>query len=121
MENFQLIDFKTLELNCHVKPDIGEKLELHAESQASGKTHEDFDGFIFVYFSTKVSDTESDSFLFDITTESVIKVPDGTADVTEDMFSECLPAAQERTYRAIYDISKGMGINPIDFGGYGEG
>lgn len=113
MEEIKLIDFKTVRLDSTVAPDIGEKLELRAESRVSAKTNEDMPGYICIYLNIKIHDDGDKSFVFDITTESVIELPEGI-EPDEELYSRCVVPAQERTFKAVREISSAMGINPID-------
>ena len=109
MDDIKLIDFKTVRLDSKVAPDIGESLQLKAESRVSANTSEDMKGYVCIYLSIKIHDDGDKFFVFDITTQSVIELPEGT-----EPYSQCVVPAQERTFKAVREISAAMGINPID-------
>ena len=113
MDDIKLIDFKTVRLDSKVAPDIGESLQLKAESRVSANTSEDMKGYVCIYLSIKIHDDGDKFFVFDITTQSVIELPEGT-EPDEELYSQCVVPAQERTFKAVREISAAMGINPID-------
>lgn len=111
-----IIDFKTVRLNCKVEPSIGAQLQIKSESRVSAKANDDFDGFVFLYLNIKLHDQDDTYFVFDITTESVFQVS-GDAVLDDALMEQLVEPAKLRTFRAIKDISTGMGINPIDLTG----
>ena len=113
MNGIKLVDFKTVKLDSKVAPDIGEHIELRAESRVSAKTNEDMKGFVCIYLNIRIHDEGDKSFVFDITTESVIELPKDL-EPDDEVYAECVVPAQERTFRAVREISSAMGINPID-------
>ena len=63
---------------------------------------------------TKIHDENDTYFVFDITTETVIKIPDEISEMSEELMQELIPLAQQRSYAAIRDMSLAMGINELD-------
>jgi len=113
MNEIKLVDFKTVRLDTKVAPDIGDSLQLKAESRVSAKTNEDMKGYVCIYLNIKIHDDDDKSFVFDITTESVIELPKDI-EPDDEVYAQCVVPAQERTFRAVREISAAMGINPID-------
>ncbi len=113
-KKFELIDFKVTELSCHVNTESAREMELRAESRMGARTPEPADGTLYIFLNTKISDGETGDFLFDITTTSVIQLPAGMTDVTDDDAPECVALAAASTHGAIRKITEDMGIVPID-------
>ena len=113
MNEYKLIDFKTVRLDSKVAPDIGEHLQLKAESRVSANASEDMPGYICLYLNIKIHDEDDKSFVFDITTESVVELPDSVTP-SDEVYAACVKPAQERSFQAVREISAAMGINPID-------
>lgn len=112
--NYEVIDFKTVKVDYSLDTGMGTELGLTAESRVSAKTPEEWCGYVYMYLNTKIHDLESQYFVFDITTETVFKLPEEVTEMTEEIMQECIPAAQEKTYAAIRDMSVAMGINELD-------
>ena len=78
---FELIDFKVTELSAHVNTEAGGEMELHAESRMGARTPDPADGTVYIFLNIKISDGEAGNFLLDVTTTSVIQLPEGMLDV----------------------------------------
>ena len=111
--NYEFVDFKTVRVDYKLDTGIGADLSLKAESRVSAKTPDEWCGYVYLYLNTKIFDSDEAYFLFNITTETVIKV-DGATEMSEEIMEACLPIAQEKTYAAIRDMSVAMGINELD-------
>ena len=112
--NYEVIDFKTVSVNYKLDTGIGSELGLRAESRVSVKTPDEWCGFVYLYLNTKIHDENDTYFVFDITTETVIKIPDEISEMSEELMQELIPLAQQRSYAAIRDMSLAMGINELD-------
>lgn len=112
--NYEVIDFKTVKVDYKLDPGMGADLGLTAESRLSAKTPDEWCGYIYLYLNTRIHDEGDQYFVFDITTETVIKAPEEVTELTEEVMQECVPYAQERSYAAIRDMSVAMGINELD-------
>lgn len=112
----EIIDFKTVKLNCKVEPSIGAELQITSESRVSARANDDFDGFVFLYLNIKLHDQDDTYFVFDITTESVFQIGENAV-LDDALMEQLLEPAKMRSFEAIRDISTGMGINPIDLTG----
>ena len=115
--NTEFVDFKTVKLESRLDTGIGAELKLTQEGRVSARVPEQWSGFAFIYLSIKIHDGEDKYFVFDITTETVIKLPDEVTELTDEAMDAGLAIAQEKTFEAIKAISVGMGINEIDLGG----
>ncbi|MDO4815715.1 MAG: hypothetical protein Q4A83_03810 [Bacillota bacterium] len=112
--NYEVVDFKTVNVNYKLDTGIGADLGLSAESRVSVKTPDEWCGYVYLYLNTKIHDAEEKYFVFDITTETIVKVPAEITEMSDELMQECIPFAQERTYAAIRDMSLAMGINELD-------
>ena len=112
--NYEVIDFKTVSVNYKLDTGIGSELGLRAESRVSVKTPDEWCGYVYLYLNTKIHDENDTYFVFDITTETAIKIPDEISDMSEEHMQELIPLAQQRSYAAIRDMSLAMGINELD-------
>lgn len=112
--NYEVIDFKTVKVDYKLDTGIGADLGLSAESKVSTKTPDEWCGYMYLYLNTRIHDADDAYFVFDITTETVFKLPAEITELTQEIMEECIPAAQEKTYAAIRDMSIAMGINELD-------
>jgi len=104
--NVDYIDFKTVSLTSKLDTSIGAELQLTQTGKVSVKLPEEWSGFAFLYLNIVIHDPEDKYFVFDITTETVIKLPDDGMEI-----------AQSKTFEAIRGISVAMGINELDLSG----
>lgn len=116
-KKFELIDFKVTELTAHVNTEAAGDMELHVESRMGARTPDPADGTVYIFLNIKISDGETGNFLLDITTTSVIQMPEGMHDVTDDDAPACVAVAAGETHAAIKKITEDMGIVPIDLDG----
>lgn len=111
------IDFKTVSLNSKLDTSIGAELQLTQTGKVSVKLPDEWNGFAFLYLNINIHDPEEKYFVFDITTETVIKLPDEEKEFTEDAMNAGMEIAQDKTFEAIRGISVAMGINELDLKG----
>lgn len=111
---YEIVDFKTIKIDYVLDPGIGADLALLSESGVSVSTGDEWSGYIDVFLRTKIHDETEQYFVFDIITETLFKVPDGTEGMTEEMKQECIRLASDKSYAAIRDMSVAMGINELD-------
>ncbi len=112
--DYEVIDFKTVNVNYRLDTGMGAELGLKAESRVTAKTPDEWCGYVYLYLNTKIFEETEQYFVFDITTETVIKVPDEVTEMSNELIQDCIPFAQEKTYAAIRDMSVAMGINELD-------
>ena len=110
----EVVDFKTVSLTSKLDTGIGADLELRAESRVSAKTPDEFCGYAYIYLNIKIHDPEEAYFVFDITTETIVKLPAEATEFTDELMQECVPIAQQKTYEAVRGITVSMGINELD-------
>lgn len=115
----EFIDFKTVNLNSKLDTSIGAELQLTQSGRVSAKAPEEWSGFVFLYLNIKINDPEEKFFVFDITTETVVKVSDDVTELNDEVMQEGVEIAQAKTFEAIKAISVGMGINEIDLAAQG--
>ena len=78
------IDFKTVNLNSKLDTSIGAELALSQEGKASAKVPDEWSGYAVIYLNIKIHDQDDTYFVFDITTETIIKLPDEVKEFTEE-------------------------------------
>lgn len=110
----EVVDFKTVALKSKLDTGVGADLQLKAESRVSAKTPDEFCGYAYIYLNIKIYDADDVYFMFDITTETIIKLPADATEFTDELMQECIPIAQQKTYEAIRGITVAMGINELD-------
>lgn len=115
--NVEFVDFKTVSLNSKLDTTVGAELQLTQTGKVSVKLPEEWSGFAFLYLNIKIHDPEDKFFVFDISTETVIKLPDEETEFTEEAMNAGMEIAQARTFEAIRGISVAMGINELDLAG----
>ncbi len=115
--NVDYIDFKTVSLTSKLDTSIGAELQLTQTGKVSVKLPDEWNGFAFLYLNIKIHDPEEKYFVFDITTETVIKLPEEETEFTEDAMNAGMEIAQDKTFEAIRGISVAMGINELDLKG----
>lgn len=113
-KTFEMLDFKVTDLVTHVNTENGGELELRAESRMGARTPDPADGTVYIFLNIKISDGDGGDFLFDITTTTVIRLPDGMTEVSDKDAPSCVAVAMKETHRAIRQITEDMGIVPID-------
>ena len=62
----------------------------------------------------RIYDGDDGKFLFDLSTQSVIRLPEGEKEVSEGNIKDLSVIATDETIKVIYDITEHMGIAPID-------
>lgn len=78
------IDFKTVNLNSKLDTSIGAELALSQEGKVSAKVPDEWSGYAVIYLNIKIHDQDDTYFVFDITTETIIKLPDEVKEFTEE-------------------------------------
>jgi len=112
--DIELLDFRVLDLRCHVHPGVGEQLQLSTKSSVSAQTADPFDGTLYVFLNMNITGPTEELFHFEVASETVMKLSEGKTEVTEEDAPACIAVAQRELYRAIKDISTGMGITPLE-------
>ena len=115
----EFVDFKTVKLNSMLDTGMSSELSLTQSGKVSAKLPDEWNGYAVLYLSIKISDPEEKHFVFDITTETIVKLPDEVTELTDDAMEAGIAVAQEKTFEAVRAISVGMGINELDLGKQG--
>lgn len=115
--NVEYVDFKTVSLTSKLDTTVGAELQLTQTGKVSVKLPEEWSGFAFLYLNIKIHDPEERFFVFDITTETVIKLPETETEFTEEAMNAGMEIAQDKTFEAVRAISVAMGINELDLSG----
>ena len=103
--NVDYIDFKTVSLTSKLDTSIGAELQLTQTGKVSVKLPEEWSGFAFLYLNIVIHDPEDKYFVFDIITETVIKLPDDVKEFSEEAMNAGMEIAQDKTFEAIRGIS----------------
>lgn len=114
--NVEFVDFKTVNLNSKLDTSIGAELALTQQGKVSARVPDEWNGYVMLYLNVKIHDQDDTYFVFDITTETIVKYPEEVTSLTDEAMEAGLEIAQEKTFAAIRDISVGMGINEINLG-----
>ena len=113
-KDIKLLDFRVTDLITHVNTGVSEELQLSTKSSISARTPEPFDGTLYMYLKIRVSGQSEELFLLDITTETIVQLPQGTEQVNEEDAPACIAVAQRETYRAVKELTTTIGIAPLD-------
>ncbi len=114
--DLELLDFRVIDLTAHIDPGLGAELSLSTKSSISARTPEPFDGTLYMYLNIRIAGQDESLFLLDVTTETIVRLPEGTSEVTDDDAPACVAIAQRSTHRAIREMTAAMGITPLDLG-----
>lgn len=114
--DLELLDFRVIDLTAHIDPGLGAELSLSTKSSISARTPEPFDGTLYMYLNIRIAGQDESLFLLDVTTETIVRLPEGTSEVTDDDAPACVAIAQRSTHRAIREMTTAMGITPLDLG-----
>ena len=112
--NVEFVDFKTVNLNSKLDTSIGAELALTQQGKVSARVPDEWNGYVMLYLNVKIHDQYDTYFVFDITTETIIKLPADATEFTDELMQECVPIAQQKTYEAVRGITVSMGINELD-------
>ena len=110
------IDFKTVKLSSMLDTGMSSELSLTQTGKVSAKIPDEWNGYALLYLSIKISDPEEKQFVVDITTETIVKLPDEVKEFSDEAMNAGLEIAQAKTFEAIRTISVGMGINELNLG-----
>lgn len=114
--NVEFVDFKTVNLSSMLDTGMSSELNLTQSGKVSAKLPDEWNGYAVLYLNIKLADPEEKHFVFDITTETIVKLPDDVTEFSDDAMNAGLEIAQAKTFEAIRTITVGMGINELDLG-----
>ena len=106
-KKFELMDFKVTDLVTHVNTAVGKEMKLSAASKMGARTPDPADGTLYLFLNIKISDGEEGNFLFDITTTTVIHLPEGMTEVDDDNAAYAWLNRTAVVGHGILDLSKG--------------
>ena len=115
--DLRLLDFHVTDITCHVNTAVTEELPMSVKSSVSARMPEEFDGSLYIYLKTTVTGQDESLFLLDVLTETVVRLPEGKTSLDEEDAPPCIAFARRRSYKAILEMSKTMGIAPLDLEG----
>lgn len=113
-EELELLEFHITDVNTHVNTASPQELALSAKSSVSARTADPFDGLLYLFMTVLVTAQEQELFRFEVSSETVMKLPAYKEEVTEDDAPACIELARRETHRAIRDITQAMGIAQLD-------
>ena len=102
--DLKLIDFHVTDITCHVNTGVSEELPMSIKSSVSARMPEEFDGSLYIYLKTTITGQDESLFLLD----------EGKTELDENDAPPCITFARRRSYKAILEMSKAMGIAPLD-------
>ena len=118
--DLELLEFRVLDLTAHVNPGVGTELQLSTKSSISARTPEPFDGTLYMYLNIHIAGQDEELFMLDIMTETIVQLPEGTTEISEEDAPACIAVAQRETTAAIKGITAAMGITPLDLASAGQ-
>lgn len=110
----KLLDFHVTDITCHVNTGVSEELPMSIKSSVTARMPEEFDGSLYIYLKTTITGKDESLFLLDVLTETVVQLPEGKTTLGEEDAPPCIAFARRRSYKAILEMSKAMGIAPLD-------
>lgn len=116
----ELLQFRVLDMVSHVDPGAGVELQLSTKSSISARTAEPFDGTLYMYLKTHIAGQDESLFLLELTTETIVRLPEGVSELSEQDAPACVAVARRETNRAILELTTAMGITPLDLCGAGQ-
>ena len=112
---YELLDFKVTDIETHIGQSLtAEELHLKMENRMGTRMSTEEEGVVFLYLNYRIYDGDDGKFLFDLSTQSVIRLPEGEKEVSEGNIKDLSVIATDETIKVIYDITEHMGIAPID-------
>jgi len=114
LTDFELLDFKVTDIVSHVDLTKNDTMNLGTEYRMATRTPEPADGTLCVYLNVKVSAENEEDFLLDVTTATVLNLPEGCLDMTDEIAPKCVEISQKETHKAIKSLTESMGMTPMD-------
>ena len=103
------------DIETHIGQSLtAEELHLKMENRMGTRMSTEEEGVVFLYLNYRIYDGDDGKFLFDLSTQSVIRLPEGEKEVSEGNIKDLSVIATDETIKVIYDITEHMGIAPID-------
>ena len=106
---YELLDFKVTDIETHIGQSLtAEELHLKMENRMGTRMSTEEEGVVFLYLNYRIYDGDDGKFLFDLSTQSVIRLPEGEKEVSEGNISRNTWASPPSTCvpRTITDTGK---------------
>lgn len=119
VDELELLDFHVTDIKSHVSTASAQELALSAKSSVSARTADPFDGTLYLFMNTLVTAQTEELFLLDVSSETVMRLPEYKKEVTEEDAPACISLARRETNRAIRELTRAMGIAELDLDSVG--
>lgn len=119
-DELELVDFHVTDIKSHVSTSSAYELSLSAKSSISARTAEPYDGLLYLFMTVQVSAQSEELFALDVSTETVMRLPEYKTQVTEEDAPPCIALARRETNRAIRELTAAMGIAELDLDAVGS-
>lgn len=114
LDQLELIDFHVTDIKSHVSTASAQELSLSAKNSVSARTSDPYDGLLYLFMNVLVTAQTEELFTLDISTETVMRLPEYKTQVTEEDAPPCIALARRETNRAIRELTRAMGIAELD-------
>ena len=114
IDQLELVDFHVTDVKSHVSTASAQELALSAKNSVSARTADPYDGLLYLFMNVVVTAQTEELFSLDISTETVMRLPDYKKEVTEEDAPPCIALARRETNRAVRELTKAMGIAELD-------
>ena len=114
IDQLELIDFHVTDVKSHVSTASAQELALSAKNSVSARTADPYDGLLYLFMNVVVTAQTEELFSLDVSTETVMRLPEYKKAVTEEDAPPCIALARRETNRAIRELTRAMGIAELD-------
>ena len=114
LDELELVDFHVTDIKSHVSTSSAYELALSAKSSVSARTADPYDGLLYLFMNVVVTAQTEELFSLDVSTETVMRLPEYKKAVSEEDAPPCIALARRETNRAIRELTCAMGIAELD-------
>ena len=114
IDELELVDFHVTDIKSHVSTSSAYELALSAKSSVSARTADPYDGLLYLFMNVVVTAQTEELFSLDVSTETVMRLPEYKKAVSEEDAPPCIALARRETNRAIRELTCAMGIAELD-------
>lgn len=114
IDELELVDFHVTDIKSHVSTSSAYELALSAKSSVSARTADPYDGLLYLFMNVVVTAQTEEVFSLDVSTETVMRLPEYKKEVSEEDAPPCIALARRETNRAIRELTCAMGIAELD-------
>ncbi len=114
IDELELVDFHVTDIKSHVSTSSAYELALSAKSSVSARTADPYDGLLYLFMNVVVTAQTEELFSLDVSTETVMRLPEYKKEVSEEDAPPCIALARRETNRAIRELTCAMGIAELD-------